>query len=95
MPLLLKNGKVSTIGKISVPLVAFRFNSAVSRCLAVPKNCLLTIASDFTKGCSFQRRQGVKLDRTEFESMLECKQSNIDSGATPIGSAGRAPAEII
>ena len=27
--------------------------------------------------------------------MFDYKQSNIDSGATPIGSAGRAPDEII
>jgi hypothetical protein len=38
---------------------------------------------------AMQERQGVNI----FESILE-KNSNIASGATPIGSAGRAPDEI-
>ena len=32
---------------------------------------------------------------TEIKSKLDCVQPNIDLGATPIGSAGRAPDEIL
>ena len=32
--------------------------------------------------------------KTRIESKLDCMQPNIDSGATPIGSASRAPDEI-
>jgi hypothetical protein len=35
-----------------------------------------------------------KQKETGIESELDCVQSNADSGATPIGSASRAPDEI-
>ena len=36
-----------------------------------------------------------KQKKTGIESELDYMQSNADSGATPIGSAGRAPDEIL